>query len=40
MRKGLASKNLVSAIGFYGDKLKISCGSLGGWEITVATKAI
>jgi hypothetical protein len=30
--EGLASKNLVSAIGFYGDKLKISYGSLGGWD--------
>lgn len=30
--RGLASKNLVSAIGFYGDKLKIAYGSLGGWD--------
>ncbi|MCG9880924.1 MAG: FIST C-terminal domain-containing protein [Bacteroidia bacterium] len=29
---GEASKNLVSAIGFYGTKLSVAYGSLGGWD--------
>lgn len=29
---GNPSKNLVSAIGFYGDKLRVAYGSLGGWD--------
>lgn len=29
---GESSKNLVSAIGFYGNKLKVAYGSLGGWD--------
>lgn len=29
---GEAEKNLVSAIGFYGDHLNVSFGSLGGWD--------
>lgn len=29
---GPAESGIVAAIGLYGDKIKISCGSLGGWD--------
>jgi len=29
---GLAKGNFISAIGFYGDRLKVGYGSLGGWD--------
>lgn len=29
---GEARKNVVAAIGLYGDRLKVGCGSLGGWD--------
>ena len=31
-QKGQLSSNLVTAVGFYGDSLKIGYGSLGGWD--------
>jgi hypothetical protein len=29
---GLAQKNTVAAIGLYGSRLRVGCGSLGGWD--------
>jgi hypothetical protein len=29
---GQTHKNMVTAIGLYGDRLKVGCGSLGGWD--------
>ena len=29
---GPAEKNLIGAVGLYGSRLKIGCGSLGGWD--------
>jgi len=29
---GEARKNIVAAIGLYGDRLRVGCGSLGGWD--------
>ena len=30
--EGQATSGIVAAIGFYGSKIKIGCGSLGGWD--------
>lgn len=29
---GVPEKNTIAAIGFYGKRLKVGCGSLGGWD--------
>ena len=32
VHNGAGKKNLVLAIGFYGENIKVGCGSMGGWD--------